>query len=193
MTPALLLVLGLVTVPVPAPAARPVARVLASARGAPRGPARAPGARASSVYRPVGGARHDPALVLDGDPRTAWCEGAPGVGIGEWIEVRPRCAHGKGVCKVAIENGWGRGAETWATSGRVSKLRFTSCVNPGDGTVVDVRDTLDRQEFRLDEPLPGPACVRLVILGARSGRDGEQDVCLSEVIASCVCEPRATR
>jgi len=142
-------------------------------------------ARASSASHPLGEARHVARLAVDGRRATAWCEGAPGLGVGEWLELRPRCGRGKGVCRIALENGWARGEETFRQHGRVLRLRISSCMSSDDGKVVEVKDVIEPQEFTLREPLPAPACVRLTILQATAGK--VQETCLSEVRASCEC------
>jgi hypothetical protein len=144
-------------------------------------------ARASSEANPLGEGRHAAHLAVDGNSATAWCEGAPGLGVGEWLEVRPPCPRGKGVCRIELENGWGKNEAIFRQRGRVLRLRISSCLSSDDGMVVEVKDQLDPQEFTLREPLPAPACVRLTILQATAGK--VQDTCLSEVRASCACEP----
>lgn len=148
----------------------------------------APAATASSTLRLLDRDRHDARQALDGSGATAWCEGEPGVGVGEWIEVRPRCPREKGICRLELENGWSRSPETYQQHGRVLRMRIAPCGGGNDGKIVEVKDTPESQELVLKEPLPWPACVRLTILHATAGTK-TQDTCLSEVRAYCECHP----
>ncbi len=85
---------------------QPVARPAEAAPRArePEGPAVTPSSvMASSVFR-QGRQEFPPELAFDGDRRTAWNEGVPGNGVGEWIEAR--YASEVVVRSVTVVTGW---------------------------------------------------------------------------------------
>lgn len=49
-------------------------------------------AKASSVKAPDGKIDYAVTNLNDGFPNNAWCEGRPGPGVGEWLELRPEVA-----------------------------------------------------------------------------------------------------
>lgn len=93
--------------------------------------------------------RYDPDRALDGDGGTAWCEGVPGPGLGEWIEVRPRLDPGLAarcwLVGFSVIPGVARDPGLWRANNRVRRLRISSCAHPEEGAEVD-----------LSTYLPGP-------------------------------------
>ena len=73
--------------------------------------------RASSSLKSQFGVSYIAENMLDGDPRTAWVEGAREVGVGEWIEVNFR----RGVELTGIEmlNGYFHSSRAFVENGRV--------------------------------------------------------------------------
>lgn len=151
-------------------------------------------AMASSTLRPQAGNRYDPALALDGKLETAWCEGAKGDGVGEWIEVHAKhLPEWKSpLCWLLIVPGYAKSEATYVANGRVTRVRISSCEHPEASFEADV------EPFRVHFPYPrvkvppealrGEAdCFRLTILAVARGR--VLDTCISE-IAPIFCEPR---
>jgi hypothetical protein len=153
------------------------------------------GARASSVLAPQGHFTFGPLNAIDGDPGTAWCEGAPGAGVGQWIEVRAEAPkHGCWLYGYVLTPGFVRDQQTWLRNARPTKVRVDSCEALGKGRVSEVKleRRFDESAQRLSEnPLPRdltpPAedqapqptyCVRLTILEVEPGVD--PDACISE-------------
>lgn len=147
----------------------------------------APAARASSAAHPLQDVPQLAGRAVDGKRATAWCEGAPGAGVGEWIEVRPRCAPRKGVCRLELLNGWAKDEASFRRRGRVARIRVSACGGATEGEPFDLADSPEPQELTLRTPLDGPACVRVTILQATPGHD--PDTCLAEVRAFCECAP----
>lgn len=152
-------------------------------------------AKASSTLRPQAGNRYDPALALDDKLETAWCEGAPGDGVGEWIEVRAQhlADWRSPLCQVLIVPGYAKSEAVYQQNGRVTRLRISSCAHPEAHVEADV----ESYEFNLPYPrvkipfgaLKGEAdCFRLTILAVARGR--ASDTCISEILP-VFCEPKA--
>lgn len=67
--------------------------------------------------------RYGPANALDGDPGTAWCEGAEGPGVGSWIEVRFKApVH---LDAIQLAGGYFKSAELLAANARPAKVIIT--------------------------------------------------------------------
>src|ERR1700681_2569298 len=79
---------------------------------------------ASSVLAPQGGSTYEPKNLTDGNPATAWCEGAPGDGVGETLTIR--IDGGLSFRRLLISNGDGKSSQTYANNGRIRTLEITS-------------------------------------------------------------------
>jgi hypothetical protein len=77
-------------------------------------------ARASSVLKPQGGSRYDANNVLDGRLDTAWVEGVPGPGRGEWIEIE--FPVNTVVSEIAIFPGYGKSEQLFKKNSRPRKI-----------------------------------------------------------------------
>jgi hypothetical protein len=74
----------------------------------------------SSALKSEGFARYGKDSMLDGDLRTAWVEGAPGLGIGETITFEPKNAY---ITEMAVLNGYVADESRYYENARIKKLR----------------------------------------------------------------------
>ncbi len=126
-------------------------------------PASAIAVRASSVLPPRGRVDYDAANLLDGDPGTAWSEGAPESGIG--VTIRFRFARALDVDAIRLSNGYAKSSGLFGANGSVTRLR----VRTDRRTItVRVRDTPEPQTLRL--PAGRTRTVELRIVAVRAGR-----------------------
>jgi hypothetical protein len=99
---------------------------------------------ASSRLAPEKHHRYDADRALDGDGGTAWCEGVPGPGIGEWLEVRPRLAPELAarcwLIGFSVIPGVARNTALWLANNRVDRFRISSCAHPEEGVDFDLRN-----------------------------------------------------
>lgn len=113
--------------------------------------------RASSVLPPAGAEAHEPANLLDGDPRTAWREDASGDGVGEWVELELEGS--PEVTRVLLWNGYQRDDRA-APATRAAQVR----IDLGERTfTADLLDVDGPQAVDLPEVVAASA-VRLTIL-----------------------------
>jgi len=121
--------------------------------------------RASSVYHHTTSRDYVAGKVLDGRRETAWCEGAFGVGEGEWIEIdlgRERAIDG-----FEIVNGYDT-VDRWKRNNRVAKLEITTDTGHSyTATFADDR-SLKRLSFP-DRPIRAQT-IRFTIESVYSGR-----------------------
>lgn len=178
------------------------------------------GARASSALPPQGRFRFDAAQALDGDPATAWCEGAKGEGAGEWLEVTANLTpRGAAACVLdgfLLLPGHGASLAAWRRNGRAARIRIAPCADPGGGAVFELPEVdpfgkvaeglaLDPEAVQhLDIPAGPPPAHRLFpgppLLQASDGcwrltalevRKGQDpDLCVAEFQPEFHCGPR---
>ncbi|MEZ4318376.1 MAG: hypothetical protein R3F61_12770 [Myxococcota bacterium] len=120
--------------------------------------------------------------LLDGDPKTAWVEGARGNGLGEWISwsVSPVAKADK--VKVRIRNGYQKSDALLTANAAPSELSVVWLA--GSTVVMEQKWKVDRkmgwQEIVLDPPVDRPFDgVRLNVLGVHEGRT-YADLCISD-------------
>jgi len=74
---------------------------------------------ASSTLPDQGGCSYSAWNLFDGDLATAWAEGAPGDGTGEWIEIT---LSGYNVMEISLLGGYAKSAETYRANGRPARI-----------------------------------------------------------------------
>lgn len=140
------------------------------------------GVKASSFLEVSGAADYAPANVVDGDPTTAWHEGASGDGTGEWITLT--LAEPARVRRLLIWNGYQKAA-LYGQHNRIATLR----IQAGERTfTVELLDVEGPQAVDFPEPVR-TGRVRLEIQGIAQGTR-YNDTALSEV--EVYVEPEAT-
>jgi hypothetical protein len=129
--------------------------------------------RASSVLPPSRVATYGPGMVTDGRWSTVWVEGAPGNGVGEWIELQLDSP--VAIAKVGVVNGYGKGPRYLENARlREAELQFS------DGTAkrIHLADSNDLQYFDLRPNTT--TVVRLTIVSVYPGTRWD-DVAIGEI------------
>jgi hypothetical protein len=103
---------------------------------------------ASSVL-PAQGANQYGVQNLFGDPGAAWVEGAPGLGISEWISVEFDAS--REVVSVTIQNGYQKNADIFSKNTRVRRLRAT--FSEGETLLLPLEDKMGAQTIPLARPI----------------------------------------
>jgi hypothetical protein len=126
---------------------------------------------AGSVLAPQGASTYGPGNTRF-DEAAAWCEGASGDGIGEWLRVD--LAPVQRFRRVLIGNGFARTPALFAANNRARRVR----IETSDGVRVEaeLRDTADGQEIVLPR-WSQATWVRLTILSVYPGQR-HRDTCL---------------
>lgn len=143
-------------------------------------------ARASSTLPPQNGTRYDARNLCDGSLSTAWVEGAPGDGIGEWFELRLRVAEGPhedaAIQGMTVFNGYRKSRALWRENGRIRRLRLD--VNGKPYGTITLADAYEHQKVDLGRiPLPPHdevTVLRFTIQAVYPGTKGH-DTALSEI------------
>ncbi len=156
--------------------------------------------RASSVLKAdnINRFGYEPINLFDGDLNTAWAEGAPDGGEGEWVEMD--LAEGLGLEAVGIINGYTKNEALYIANSRIRKLRLdieyasgAHYKRPGEAESVEI--VLDEKHFNeLNRDAEAPFIdwlkdfgmgepvrkIRLTILEVTYGGKYD-DTCISEL------------
>ncbi len=120
-----------------------------------------------------------PLYVADDDPTTAWTEGVPGDGVGQWLRLRFSSMKGATKVRLRIRNGYQKSHKLFLANERARKVTFKLLPS---GTTVDAEltDTEGWQEVVLSQP-PGPLVgLELKLDSVYKGAKYE-DLCISDV------------
>jgi len=116
---------------------------------------RSPGAAAiqitASSFAQEGAKQYLPALAIDGDMNTAWCEGAEGDGLNEWIEIT--LPEGETFSHVEVWGGYLKSSDHLYNNGRLKRYRVshkTHAVEVEDTTVLLTEERWPGRGFKGD-------------------------------------------
>jgi len=131
--------------------------------------------RASSSLKSSGGNDYGAKCAHDDDLKTAWVEGSPGDGIGEYLEyiLTPHPDEGRtdrAVMGLTVFNGYRKSPALWKENGRIHRLRLD--VNGKPYGVITLADTYRYQTVdigRIALPPHGKIVLRFTILSVYPG------------------------
>ena len=128
----------------------------------------------SSVLPPQMGINYGPDVLSKQEG--AWCEGVPGYGNGEWIEIRFR--PDRFFQSIYLVNGYAKSAETFLNNSRVKQFK----INTSDGlvTIANLQDHSREQIIRLPRKVKASS-IRLTIIDVYRGAK-YADTCLSKLV-----------
>lgn len=129
----------------------------------------------TSVLPPQAGNAYGPdRMSAESDDSGAWCEGAPGPGVGEIVTLHQRPAQVVG--SVIIVNGYAKTPQTFSANGRVKRVRIQT--SGGYERTSTLTDTRDAAEIKF--PASKLSWIRLTILETYPG-DRHDDTCISKL------------
>ncbi len=128
----------------------------------------------TSVLQSQGRNRYGPEQF--NNERAAWCEGAPGHGVGE--EIRFYFSGAASPLRFSIENGYGKSARVFRNNGRVAVMRMSD--DAGDFMDIHLKDVSDKQYFKVPwhADRPDVSWFQFTILKVYPGRK-YKDTCIS--------------
>ncbi|MGI5860789.1 MAG: NADase-type glycan-binding domain-containing protein [Myxococcales bacterium] len=134
-------------------------------------------ARASSqLERDSRPARYQPLNLIDGRAATAWCEGAPGDGVGQRVVIGFKAP--VSIDEVRITNGEASSRQAFKANNRVRILTLSS--EPARHTVT-LSDAQRPQEIKLGKPLEAERVV-VEIQEVFRGEGEEDATCLTDLV-----------
>lgn len=120
-----------------------------------------------------------PLYVADDDPKTAWTEGVPGDGAGEWIRMHVSPMKGATKVRVKLRNGYQKSDKLFLANARAKKVVVK--LLPGGKTLdAELADKQGWQELTLAQPAGELSGVELKVVSAFPGKK-YADLCISDV------------
>lgn len=148
-------------------------------------PATALAAKASSELKPSKVASYVADNAFDGNPATAWCEGAAGDGSNEWIEIPlgdARDLEATPSVILDVYNGYQKDKASFVDNGAPGMMRIELL---GDGQVLGQTEAACNDVCQVYVPVKkewkGMLALRITVLVVRAGARWK-DTCISEVV-----------
>lgn len=138
-------------------------------------------ASASSVRKSEDGNFYFPNFAFDNNPATAWCEGAPGAGLGEWLQFN--FDREVTLKQIKIQPGYFKNDKVWAKNNRLAKIT----VKFSDNSTRELSFSDERKQQTLDIGRTRTNWVKITIEDYFAGASDSDDTLISDV--SFVTEP----
>lgn len=138
-------------------------------------------ASSSSVRKPDDGNFYFPNLAFDNNSATAWCEGAPGAGQGEWLQFN--FDREITLKTIKIQPGYFKNEQTWRKNNRVAKVS----VKVSDHIMREFYLSDERKTQTLEVGNARTNWVKITVEDYFPGASDSKDTLISEV--SFVTEP----
>ncbi len=122
---------------------------------------------------------YHPLYVSDGDPKTAWVEGADGAGEGEWIRMQVTPMEGATRVRLRMRPGYHKSASLFKANARPREM--TIKLLPSEKTTkVTAKDAMEWQEFVAEQPAGAVDAVEVRVDSVYPGAK-YSDLCISDV------------
>lgn len=122
---------------------------------------------------------YHPNYLLDGDPATAWVEGADSSGKGEWVRIHLSPVEGANKIRVRIQNGYHKSKALFGKNARLKKVEVVAL--PGNTShAAQLADGMEWQEIAFEQPA---GKLEAIELRAQEVYEGSKytDLCVSDL------------
>jgi hypothetical protein len=120
-----------------------------------------------------------PTYAADGDPKTAWTEGAQTSGAGEWIRFRVTRLEGTSAVTLRVQNGYQKTPALFKANARIARATITLLPSKTKQTV-DLADAEGWQEITVAQPAGPLEAIEIHVDKVFEGTR-YTDLCLSDV------------
>lgn len=122
---------------------------------------------------------YHPNYLLDGDPATAWVEGADGSGAGEWVRIHVSPVEGASKIRIRVRNGYHKSKSLFAKNARVKQLEVVALPSGAKHTAT-LEDAMGWQEVVFEQPAGKLDAIELRAIEVYEGKQ-YTDLCISDV------------
>jgi hypothetical protein len=122
---------------------------------------------------------YHPNYILDGDPQTAWVEGADTSGAGEWVRIHVSPVEGASKIRLRIQNGYHKSKPLYDKNARLKRVELVALPS-GTKHTATLEDAMKWQEIAFEQP---PGKLEAIELRAVEVVEGSKytDLCVSDV------------
>ena len=122
---------------------------------------------------------YHPLYAADGDPATAWVEGASGTGVGEWLRMPVTPLNAATNVRLRVRNGYQKSTTLYKANARAKDVTVT--LQPSGTTAkLTFTDTEGFQELTITQPAGALESVEIRVDSVYAGTK-YQDLCISDV------------
>lgn len=123
--------------------------------------------------------RYHPNYAMDGDPTSAWNEGAETSGAGEWIKIPITKQEGLSSLTLRMMNGYQKSESLFQSNTRAKTIQV-KLLPGGQSQNSTLEDKMDWQEISIALTADSVEAIELTILDVYEGKK-YKDLCLSEI------------
>ncbi|MSP55605.1 MAG: hypothetical protein EXR69_08385 [Myxococcales bacterium] len=116
---------------------------------------------------------------MDGDPATAWVEGSPGDGTGEWLRLPLTPMRGATQVRIRLQNGYAKSANLYKANARARQVQV-KLLPSGVTTTATLTDVQGWQELTISQPTGDLEGVELHVISSYPGSK-YTDLCVSDL------------
>jgi hypothetical protein len=116
---------------------------------------------------------------LDGDPKTAWVEGADTSGAGEWVRIHVSPVEGATKIRLRIQNGYHKSKELYAKNARLKTVELVALPSNTKHKAT-LEDAMQWQEVAFEQPAGRLEAIELRAVDVVEGSK-YTDLCVSDV------------
>ena len=122
---------------------------------------------------------YHPNYILDGDPKTAWVEGADSSGAGEWVRIHISPVESATKIRVKIQNGYHKSKELYGKNARLKQVDVIALPS-GTKQTATLKDAMEWQEVTVTQPAGKLEAIELRAAAVYEGSK-YTDLCVSDV------------
>jgi hypothetical protein len=122
---------------------------------------------------------YHPSYILDGDPKTAWVEGADSSGAGEWVRIHVSPVEGATKIRLRIQNGYHKSKELYAKNARLKTVELVALPSNTKHKAT-LEDAMKWQEVAFEQPAGRLEAIELRAVDVVEGSK-YTDLCVSDV------------
>ena len=121
---------------------------------------------------------YHPNYITDGDPVTAWVEGAQNSGAGSWIRLHVSPVEGATKVRLRLRNGYHKSKSLFEKNARAKDVTIATLPGNHEHTAT-LTDVMDWQEVAFDHPESKIEAIQITVDSVYEGKK-YTDLCLSD-------------